>query len=72
MLYYKKTKLLLNDYTARSRFETEFDIKMYIAFRFEGYSTSELSEREHVSQTTIYRRIKKVDEFIASMVERER
>lgn len=56
----------LNEYLATNRFETELDVRLYRMHRFQGYSTLELAAKEHMNRSTIYRRIKKVDNYIES------
>lgn len=56
-------KLLLR-YKSSSRQDADFEIELYKKVYFESYSTRELAEMNHLDQSAIYRRIKKVDNFI--------
>ena len=58
----------LSEYLATNRFETELDVRLYRMHRFKGYSTLELAAKEHMNRSTIYRRIKRVDNYIESRV----
>ena len=60
---------IIDQYTAPSRFQSDSDIRIYIDYRYNGYSSYELAEREHMNRVTVYRRIKKVDFFIKSICE---
>ena len=55
---------LIPGYTALSRLQTEVDVRIYLDYRFNGYSSYELAEREHMNRVTVYRRIKKVDQYL--------
>lgn len=59
----------LGQYTSSSKLDTDLEVKLYMQFRYEGFSTVELAEQEHMSRPSIYRRIKKVDEFLKKMKE---
>lgn len=55
---------LLPRYKSISRQDADFEIELYKKIYFESYSTRELAEMNHMDQSAIYRRIKKVDNFI--------
>lgn len=55
---------LLSRYKSSSRQDADFEIELYKKIYFESYSTKELAEMNHMDQSAVYRRIKKVDNFI--------
>ena len=59
---------MLKLYRAYSRFDTELNIRLYEASRFERMSTSELAEQEYLSRATVLRRIKEVDSFLNTKI----
>ena len=61
---------IIKDYTAPSRLQSDIDVRIYIDYRFNGYSSNELAEREQMNRVTVYRRVKKVDQYIRETHER--
>ena len=64
-----KVMKCLNQYTSSSKLDTDLEVKLYKQFRYEGFSTMELAEQEHMSRPSIYRRIRRVDEYLQKMKE---
>lgn len=60
----KSIRKLLEKYRTNSRADWATDVGLYIKCRFEGFSTVELAEMEHLSRYTVYRKIKRVDSFL--------
>ena len=56
-------------YTSTSRQDTLLDINLYKKIYFKGYSVKELAKIENLASSTIYRRVKKVDNFIKEHME---
>lgn len=69
----EKTKIfrMLDDYEATSQSAKESDLRVYKAYCFGSYSALELAEMEHTSRYTIYRRIRRVDDFLKSKLANE-
>lgn len=60
----KTTSRLLDDYRTCSQAERLTDIDFYMKHRFNGLSTVEIAEIEHVSRFTVYRRVRRVNEYL--------
>lgn len=66
----KKIEKILSQYVAESSIETAEDTRIYWSYR-KGYSVMELSAKEYMDRSTIYRRILRVDKYIDAYLEKE-
>ena len=60
----KKLLILIEKYPGQSKVDSETDTRLYLDYRYNSYSTLELADREHMDRVTVYRRIKRVDEYL--------
>lgn len=61
------TQKLLEGYRAGSIADERIDIKLYMDYRFRSFSAIELASREHISRHTVYRKVKKVNDYLMSI-----
>lgn len=66
----KRLFQLLSRYKSVSRHDAELELSLYKKIYREGYSTQELADLEHMSQSTVYRRVKRVDNYIRAEMEK--
>lgn len=60
----KKLLILIEAYPGQSKIDSETDTRLYLDYRYNNYSTLELADREHMDRVTVYRKIKRVDEYL--------
>lgn len=56
--------VLIERYPGQSKIDSETDTRLYLDYRYNNYSTLELADREHMDRVTVYRKIKRVDEYL--------
>lgn len=60
----KQLLALIERYPGQSKIDSETDTRLYLDYRYNNYSTLELADREHMDRVTVYRKIKRVDEYL--------
>ena len=61
---------LLLQYKSTSKQDAELEVTLYKKIRYEGFSTMEIARDEHLSRPSVYRKIKKVDQYIERMTKK--
>lgn len=66
-----KLSQILQTYSSFTPYDARLEIALYKKVLYEGYTTNKLAAEEHMSRSSIYRRIKKVDLFVKKMLDAE-
>lgn len=60
----ESTSRILDKYQANSQADRLTDIRLYMDYRFGSFSAVELASQEHLSRYTVYRKIRRVNDFL--------